>query len=147
MFSRGESDKALSEGKESNNEVSREVEASINGAMMHYVDIGDKAARPIVLVHGFPFSHEMWNPQTTYLEKELRVIAYDVRGHGKSDFGDGQYTLELFVDDLIGLLDHLKLERTALCGLSMGGYIVLRAIERNPERCVALVLSDTTSQA
>ncbi len=104
-------------------------------------------ARPIVLIHGFPFSHEMWSPQIAFLEKKLRVIAYDVRGHGKSDVGDGQYTLELFVDDLIGLLDHLKIEKAVLCGLSMGGYIALRAIERNPERWHALVLCDTSSQA
>jgi 3-oxoadipate enol-lactonase len=123
------------------------LQASIDGATMHYVDAGDPAARPIVLVHGFPFSHEMWSAQITFLEKKLRVIAYDVRGHGKSDVGDGQYTLELFVDDLIGLLDHLRVEKAILCGLSMGGYIALRAIERNPERWRALVLCDTSSQA
>ena len=147
MFTTCESDKALSEGKESIHDVSREVEASINGTKIHYVDVGDKSARPIVLVHGFPFSNEMWNPQIAFLERKMRVIAYDIRGHGKSEVGDGQYTLELFVDDLVGLLDHLKIERTVLCGLSMGGYIVLRAIERNPERCLALVLCDTSSQA
>lgn len=125
----------------------QEVEASINGTRIHYVDTGDPSARPIVLVHGFPFSHEMWSPQIASLEKELRVVAYDVRGHGRSDVGDGQYTLELFVDDLVGLLDHLKIQKAVLCGLSMGGYIVLRAIERNPERCLALVLCDTSSQA
>ena len=125
----------------------QEVEASINGTRIHYVDTSDPSARPIVLVHGFPFSHEMWSPQIASLEKELRVVAYDVRGHGRSDVGDGQYTLELFVDDLVGLLDHLKIQKAVLCGLSMGGYIVLRAIERNPERCLALVLCDTSSQA
>jgi len=133
-------------GRESINEV-QQLQASIDGTTIHYVDSGDPAARPIVLIHGFPFSHEMWNPQIGILEKKLRVIAYDVRGHGKSDVGDGQYTLELFVDDLIGLLDHLKIEKAILCGLSMGGYIALRATERNPERWHALVLCDTSSQA
>jgi len=89
----------------------------------------------------------MWSPQIGFLEKKLRVIAYDIRGHGKSDVGDGQYTLELFVDDLIALLDHLRIEKAVLCGLSMGGYIALRGIERNPERWNALVLCDTSSQA
>lgn len=80
-------------------------------------------------------------------EKNLRVIAYDLRGHGQSDVGDGQYTIELFVDDLVALLDYLKITRTILCGFSMGGYIALRAIERNPDRFSALVLCDTMSAA
>ena len=62
----------------------------------------------------------MWKPQLESLKKNHRVITYDIRGHGKSEVGDGQYTLELFVDDLIGLLDHLRIERTIVCGLSMG---------------------------
>lgn len=80
-------------------------------------------------------------------KKHLRIITYDLRGHGKSDVGDGQYTIELFVDDFIALLDYLKLTKAILCGFSMGGYIALRAIERNPDRFSALVLCDTMSAA
>lgn len=102
----------------------------------------------MVFIHGFPFSSGMWKGQTQMLqEKNLRVIAYDLRGHGQSDVGDGQYTIELFVDDLVALLDYLKITRTILCGFSMGGYIALRAIERNPDRFSALVLCDTMSAA
>ena len=123
------------------------MKAVIEGAEIYYVDLGDHSGPAIVLIHGFPFSHEMWNPQIEFLKNHFRVIACDVRGHGKSELGDGQYTLELFVDDLIALLDHLRLEKVVLCGLSMGGYIALRAIERNPERFRALILCDTTSNA
>src|SRR2546422_2762193 len=59
----------------------------------------------------------------------------------------GQYTIEYFVDDLIALLDHLKIPRAVAVGLSMGGYVVLRAVERRPDRFRALVLSDTRSEA
>jgi 3-oxoadipate enol-lactonase len=92
----------------------------------------------------------MWKRQTQMLQdgkKNLRVITYDLRGHGQSEVGDGQYTIELLVDDLIALLDHLKITKTILCGFSMGGYIALRAIERNPDRFNALVLCDTMSAA
>jgi 3-oxoadipate enol-lactonase len=124
------------------------LEEQINGIRLHYVDIGvDFGKPPIVLIHGFPFSSEMWKPQIDFLKAKYRVIAYDVRGHGNSDDGDGQYTIEFFVDDLIALLDCLKIEKAILCGLSMGGYIALRAIERNPERVAALVLCDTGPQA
>ena len=75
------------------------------------------------------------------------MVTYDHRGHGASDVGDGQYLIEFLVDDLIGLLDHLKLQKATLCGLSMGGYVALRAVERNPERVHALALCDTRSEA
>lgn len=90
----------------------------------------------------------MWKTQIALLsENGFRVISYDLRGHGKSDVGDGQYTIELFVDDLIALLDYLKITKTTVCGFSMGGYVALRAIERNPERFNAMILCDTTPSA
>lgn len=124
------------------------MEEQINGVRLYYVDAGiDSSKPPIVLIHGFPFSSEMWKPQIDFLKTKYRVIAYDIRGHGNSDDGDGQYTIEFFVDDLIALLDHLKIQKVTLCGLSMGGYIALRAVERNPERVASLVLCDTGPQA
>ena len=123
------------------------MKAVLNGVEFYYTDEGEPSSLPVVLIHGFPFNSDMWKPQVEVLKREFRVMTYDVRGHGRSEVGDGQYTLELFVDDLIALLDHLHLEKVVLCGLSMGGYIALRTIERNPERCRALILCDTTSNA
>lgn len=124
------------------------MEALVNGIRIHYVDVGTNSRDPpIVLIHGFPFALEMWNPQIEFLKDKYRVIAYDIRGHGNSDDGDGQYTIEFFVDDLIALLDYLKIPKAMLCGLSMGGYIALRTIERNPERVASLILCDTGPQA
>ncbi|HUL44151.1 MAG TPA: alpha/beta fold hydrolase [Bacteroidota bacterium] len=108
---------------------------------------GPRAGVPVVLIHGFPFSKEMWKPQTDILSKDYYVITYDIRGHGASDVGDGQYSIELFVDDLFALLDHLKIGQVVAVGLSMGGYIALRAIEREPARFRGLVLCDTKSEA
>src|SRR2546427_11481610 len=102
------------------------MNVSINGIDSYFIDAGDPTAQPVVLIHGFPFSHEMWNQQIELLKKDYRVIAYDVRGHGRSGVADGQYTIEFFVDDLIGLMDHLKIEKAVMCGLSMGGYVALR---------------------
>jgi 3-oxoadipate enol-lactonase len=119
----------------------------LNSNEVYWVDVGPPDALPIVLIHGFPFSHEMWDPQIEAFAKWFRVVAYDLRGHGKSGVGDGQYLLEFFVDDLIGLLDHLRIENAILCGLSMGGYIAVRLIERNPERVAGLILADTQAKA
>lgn len=123
--------------------------AVINGINLYYNDIGSPES-PIILIHGFPFSSEMWKGQIQTLQsykKNLRVITYDLRGHGQSDVGDGQYTIELLVNDLIALLEYLKITKAILCGFSMGGYVALRAIEREPDRFSALILCDTMSTA
>lgn len=123
------------------------MRAIINGWAISYNSYGAKSGLPVVFIHGFPFSQEMWKPQVAALSPQFLVVTYDVRGHGGTEVGDGQYTLEFFLDDFLGLLDHLRIEKAVAVGLSMGGYIALRAIERNPERFRALVLCDTRSEA
>jgi 3-oxoadipate enol-lactonase len=123
------------------------MKVKFNGVTMNYTERGLPQGLPVVFIHGFPFSHEMWEPQMKALPNNFRAITYDVRGHGGSDVGDGQYTIEFFVDDLIALLDHLVIDKAVLCGLSMGGYIALRAIERHKDRVKALILCDTKSEA
>jgi 3-oxoadipate enol-lactonase len=118
-----------------------------HGAKLDYTEYGPAGKIPVVFIHGFPFNQAMWKPQVDALQSGFHLITYDHRGHGKSDSGDGQFMLEHLVDDLIGLLDHLKLQKAVLCGLSMGGYVALRAVERNPERVQGLVLCDTRSEA
>ncbi len=114
---------------------------------LNYVERGNPAGLPVIFLHGFPFSHKMWEPQMRALPNTYRAISYDIRGHGESQVADGQYSIEFFVDDLIGLMDYLVIEKAVLVGLSMGGYITLRAYERHPDRVTALVLADTKSGA
>jgi 3-oxoadipate enol-lactonase len=121
------------------------MKTTINGIDLCFTESGNPSRNAIVLIHGFPFSHESWDEQIDLLKEDYRVIAYDLRGHGSSGVGDGQYAFEFFVDDLFGLLDHLRIGSAILCGLSIGGYIALRAVERNPERVEGLILSDTQS--
>jgi len=118
-----------------------------DGLDISYSISGTGNATTIVLIHGFPFSSEMWKPQVEFLKKNYQVITYDLRGHGKSGGGEGQYFMEYFVDDLFTLMDHLKISSSVICGFSMGGYIALRAIERNPEKFKGLILADTKSEA
>jgi 3-oxoadipate enol-lactonase len=89
----------------------------------------------------------MWNPQIEAFKNDYRVIAYDVRGHGKSDAGDMDFSINLFVVDLINLMDAFYIDKAILCGLSMGGYIALNAVESHPHRFSALVLCDTNCKA
>jgi len=111
------------------------------------IERGDPRGLPVIFLHGFPFSHKMWQGQLEAMPPNFRAIAYDLRGLGHSDCGDGQYTIEGHVDDLIALMDRLQIPGAILVGLSMGGYIALRALERNPERILGAVLCDTRSEA
>lgn len=114
---------------------------------IHYQDLGDPRKLPIILIHGMTFDHTMWNPQIKILKENYRVIAYDMRGHGLSHVGDGQYTYKMFVNDLIDLMDHLNIEKAVLCGLSMGGALALRTYEMYPHRIMALIICDSRSEA
>lgn len=87
----------------------------------------------------------MWAPQLETFSDRYRLVAPDFRGHGGSEPGDGQYTLESLVDDLFAVLDRFAPGEVMGCGLSMGGYVLLRALERAPERFRAVVLADTRS--
>ena len=108
---------------------------------------GDQNNQPIIFIHGFPYDYSMWENQINILEEKYFCVAYDVRGLGESYVGDGQYTMEAYVNDLFSIINELKLKRPILCGLSMGGYISLRSVERNMEIFKGLILCDTKSEA
>jgi len=121
--------------------------APLHSLRIYYTEQGSAKGTPLIFIHGFPFSSEMWKPQLNALPESIRAITYDVRGLGKSDVLDGQYTIEFFVDDLFELMDYLHIEKAILCGLSMGGYIAQRALQRNPDRISGLILCNTKSEA
>lgn len=108
---------------------------------------GKQESRAILFVHGFPFDHFMWDAQVAEFSREYFCVTYDIRGLGESDAGDGQFTMEMFVDDLEKVVEELKLDKPVLCGLSMGGYISLRAMERIQGKFSGLILCDTKSEA
>lgn len=105
------------------------------------------ANSPLIFIHGFPHTHELWKDQVTELSKHHRVVTYDLRGFGASAGNDGPLLIDFFADDLFALMDHLGVEDAHVCGLSMGGYIALRAVERFPKRFRSLILCDTAYKA
>lgn len=102
--------------------------------------------QPLIFVHAFPLSSEMWKPQVDFFGDKYRVITYDIRGLGKSIQKDNQFTMESYVNDFYSVLDNLGIDKVNACGLSMGGYIILRALVRNPERFLSAVLADTRAE-
>lgn len=121
---------------------SNELTATVNGITLSYEDSGT-GTLPIIFIHGFPFNRKTWQPQVEFLKKKYRVITYDIRGFGKSELGDEVTSIDLFATDLITLMDVLKIKKAIVCGLSMGGYILMNAVSRFPERFEAIILSDT----
>jgi 3-oxoadipate enol-lactonase len=119
------------------------IKLLVNNLMVSYTDNGPNEAPVIIFIHGFPLNKTMWDNQMNAMKEDYRVISYDIRGHGESEPGNENFSIKLFVTDLLNLMDALKIEKASLCGLSMGGYIALDAIENFPERFDALVLSDT----
>lgn len=123
------------------------IKLMVNDLMINYTDEGPEEAPVIIFIHGFPLNLTMWEKQMDVLKDKYRVIAYDIRGHGESDAGNESFSIDLFVSDLISFMNSLKINKASLCGLSMGGYIALNAIENHPERFESLVLCDTSCLA
>ncbi len=114
--------------------------------LLNYSDDGPGPV--VVLLHGFPLDHTMWDAQRTSIGSVYRVIAPDLRGHGKTAAPEGIYTIDGMADDVIETLDALGLrEPLVIGGLSMGGYVALSIAARYPERLRALMLLNTRAGA
>lgn len=114
--------------------------------VMAFQDSCDKPA--LLLIHGFPLSSQMWDPQVEDLADFVRVVAPDLRGHGQSDSVPGPYSITLLADDCADLLGHLNVATPfVVCGLSMGGYVALEFYRRYPEYVAGLILAATRASA
>ena len=121
------------------------MKATINGITLSYQDQGQGA--PLILIHAFPLSSAMWEPQVREFSKNYRVIAPDLRGHGESDAPLWSFTLDDYAEDICELLRHLGIAHATFVGLSMGGYTLLALYRKFPELVERMVLSDTRAQA
>ena len=115
--------------------------ARVNGTDIAYTDSGGDGPA-IVLSHGYLMDHTMFDPQLSVLAPEFRVITWDERGFGDTS-ADGPFSYWDSARDVLGLLDHLGLDRAVLGGMSQGGFLGLRAALLEPGRVPALVLIDT----
>lgn len=123
--------------------VTDELTIILNNLSVCYTDEGKDNDLTIIFIHGFPLDKSMWYEQRTALRDKYRVITYDIRGFGGSGVGKDEFSIRLFASDLLQLMNALRLEKVVLCGLSMGGYIALNAMEMFSDRIVGLILCDT----
>ena len=116
---------------------------SINGIKLNYEVHGE--GYPVVFLHGFVGTVNMWRPQVPAISGEYKFVIYDARGHGESESPASvdTYSADIVVEDLYQLLDTLGVEKAVVGGLSMGGYESLRFYLTHPEKVAALILMDT----
>ena len=110
------------------------------GATLHVRDTGPRDAPAVVLLHGFGSSLQTWDAWAADLERDHRVIRYDLPGFGLTGRDPGGYTDERGIAVLLGLLDRLGVVRASIIGNSMGGRIAWRFAAAHPERMDKLVL-------
>jgi pimeloyl-ACP methyl ester carboxylesterase len=119
------------------------MKTAINGINIAYDDHG--IGVPVFFLHAFPLNRSMWEGEMRALleDERYRLVALDWRGFGESDITSDVSTMEMFADDVAGLMDALGVSQAVLCGLSMGGYAAFAFLRKYPERVGGLVLADT----
>jgi len=120
--------------------------AEINGQRIRFDDSGGDGPA-VILSHGFLMDRDMFASQVDALAPEFRVITWDERGFGETEFDGEPFTYWDSARDCLGLLEHLGIDRAVLGGMSQGGFLSLRAALLAPERMRALVLIDTQAGA
>lgn len=116
--------------------------AEVRGQRLHYEDTAAEGT-PLVLSHGFLMDGDMFEPQRRVLGLRHRVITWDQRGHGRTEWDGKPFTYWDSAEDLAGLLDHLGVHRAVVGGMSQGGFVSLRFALRYPTRTEGLVLIDS----
>jgi pimeloyl-ACP methyl ester carboxylesterase len=114
-----------------------------NGVKIHYEAYGDGPA--LILTHGYSSTSAMWEGQIEALSKHHKLVLWDMRGHGKSDYpaDPNAYSEALTIGDIAALLDQIGTRRAIVGGLSLGGYMSLAFYRTHPERVAALLIVDT----
>jgi 3-oxoadipate enol-lactonase len=114
---------------------------------LHYVLEGAADAPVLVLSNSLGTDLTMWNPQIPEFVKQFRVLRYDTRGHGQSSAPPGSYSITQLAQDVLDLLNKLKIEQCFFCGLSMGGMIGQWLGVHAGERLCKLVLANTAAKS
>lgn len=117
----------------------------VNGIEIAYERRGK--GNPLVLVHGYPLDHSIWNETAKALENDFDLLMPDLRGFGESSTVSTPYGVGEIADDLAQFLDHLGIQQAAFVGHSMGGYVALAFARKYPSRITGLALVSSQTAA
>jgi len=120
--------------------------AQLANLQVHYDLRGTETLPVLVFSNSLGTTLEMWDPQLSALAPHFRILRYDTRGHGRSTVTPGNYTIAQLANDLLQLLDFLRLDRAFFCGLSMGGAIGMQLASQAPQRFLKFVLCNTAAK-
>jgi 3-oxoadipate enol-lactonase/4-carboxymuconolactone decarboxylase len=120
--------------------------ATLNGINLHYRSDGDPRGSPLVLIHSLGTDLRLWDDLIPRLDPTLRLVRFDLRGHGLSADAAGELAVVDFSADLAALLDHLEIDKAVILGISIGGLIALDFALRNQARVSSLILADTAAR-
>jgi 3-oxoadipate enol-lactonase len=119
--------------------------AKVNGISIAYEQRGK--GTPLVLLHGYPLDHSIWEEILPFLENDFDLILPDLRGFGESETVVSKSSMSDLAGDVAGLLDHLHIQKAAIVGHSMGGYVALAFTRAYPRRLCGLGLVASQSLA
>ena len=117
----------------------------VNNIELAYTRRGN--GKSLVLLHGFPLDHHLWDDIAPMLEDTFDLIIPDLRGFGESEAVDTPFTMEDYASDIAGFLDQLGIQKTAISGHSMGGYVALAFAKLYSERLSGLALVSSQAPA
>lgn len=115
--------------------------ANVNGITLAFEDSGGEGPA-VILSHGFLMDHSMFDAQVAALKNTYRVITWDERAFGETR-AEGEFTYWDSANDVLALMDHLKIHKAVIGGMSQGGFLSMRVALTAPERVRALILLDT----
>jgi 3-oxoadipate enol-lactonase len=116
-----------------------ESTVEVNGVNLWHRITGE--GEPVLQIHGAGFGHYNFDPATPELAKHFRVVDYDMRGYGQSDRPVQRYDMEIWADDLAGLMDALDIPAGHIHGTSMGGMIAIVFAGKYPDRTTSVVIN------
>ena len=116
-----------------------EGKVEVNGVNLWYRISGE--GEPVAQIHGAGFGHFNFDPATPELSKHFQIVDYDLRGYGQSDRPVQHYDMEVWADDLAGLMDALEIAEAHIHGTSMGGMIAIAFAGKYPERTTSVVIN------
>jgi len=117
---------------------------SLDQSEIAYLDLGRGA--PLLLVHGFPLDHSMWDGQHA-LSEHCRLLIPDLPGFGSSRYDGEEWCMDRIASELMKWLDAIQVPQVIYCGLSMGGYLGWRFWKNDPQRLLALIACNTRAAA
>lgn len=121
-------------------------QVSAQSVMLHYQTFGDPQKPVLIFSNSLGTNYGMWQKQFNYFKQHYFVICYDTRGHGASSAPQCGYTIDQLGEDVIQLMDHLKISKAAFCGISMGGLTGQWLAIQYPERFNHVIIANTAAK-